>query len=397
MLARASDAGEVEQDGVFDVPPGFDVVEEGGASDVDAGEAAEEADDDGVAPCVPADESCNGADDDCDGGTDEGCPGGSLICSAGGFCWLNPLPQGRPLYDVWSAGPSDAWAVGEAGLALHWDGTEWSVADSTTDHLLGSVWGVGPSEVWAVGPYGGVILGWDGALWSTFDSVPWAGIADLWAGAGRPVAAESAPALTSGFFYRPSRRRRPRGLGCRRDDVWFRHGGVFHWDGVDRVGRAGSHERTASRDRGPTTSRSRDRVPFEFVGRDPRPDPDVLHDVRRELTSRGLLTRRAYRTMDGAMWTNLRGPPRCSRAAARPARRTERQHDAWAEIAATSCTDGGAVPSVVCRHHDDVVDFGAPPDDVRRDEMEWTIRWDGTTSFSRTRFLTRCGCVWVPD
>src|SRR3569832_143919 len=48
-------------------------------------------------------------------------PGGSS-CSSGSVCWENPLPQGNDLLAAWASSDSDAWAVGIAGVAVHWDG-----------------------------------------------------------------------------------------------------------------------------------------------------------------------------------------------------------------------------------------------------------------------------------
>jgi len=78
-----------------------------------------------------------------DGGTQGGGTGGTgttpmpwsgtATCSSDRFCWENPLPQGTDLVDVWSAGPSDVWAVGgrdlrtpEVGVILRFNGSSWS-------------------------------------------------------------------------------------------------------------------------------------------------------------------------------------------------------------------------------------------------------------------------------
>src|SRR6266498_4462230 len=36
------------------------------------------------------------------------------ICSEDGWCWENPLPQGRPLNAVWGSSESDVWTVGRS-------------------------------------------------------------------------------------------------------------------------------------------------------------------------------------------------------------------------------------------------------------------------------------------
>lgn len=60
------------------------------------------------------------------------------------------------LFGVWAAGPEDVWAVGEAGLILHWDGQTWSTAHVEGTHLY-AVHGSGPEDIWAVGDQGVVL------------------------------------------------------------------------------------------------------------------------------------------------------------------------------------------------------------------------------------------------
>ena len=47
-------------------------------------------------------------------------------CSADGWCWEVPKPQGNTLRGAWANGESDIWAVGDHGTALHYDGKGWS-------------------------------------------------------------------------------------------------------------------------------------------------------------------------------------------------------------------------------------------------------------------------------
>ena len=48
------------------------------------------------------------------------------------------------------------WAVGGAGTILRWNGSGWSSVSSGTASSLSSVWGSGPSDVWAVGDAGAI-------------------------------------------------------------------------------------------------------------------------------------------------------------------------------------------------------------------------------------------------
>ena len=66
-------------------------------------------------------------------------------------------------------GATDAWAVGEDGVALHWDGRAWHpVFDDFVEDLSG-VAGLHPDDMWAVSlsdrPVP-TILHWDGTAWS---------------------------------------------------------------------------------------------------------------------------------------------------------------------------------------------------------------------------------------
>ena len=90
-------------------------------------------------------------------------------CTAQGWCWQNPLPQGNHLNAVWGAGPADAWIVGDNGTILHWNGKVWSAVASGTSKSLSSVWGSGAQDVWAVGG-AGTTLHFDGATWSSVQS-----------------------------------------------------------------------------------------------------------------------------------------------------------------------------------------------------------------------------------
>jgi hypothetical protein len=73
-------------------------------------------------------------------------------------------------FDVWGFGPNDIWAVGSAGLIMHWDGASWTEAEAPKVGDLLGISGVpatettGP-ELYAVG-LGGAILHYDGNVWT---------------------------------------------------------------------------------------------------------------------------------------------------------------------------------------------------------------------------------------
>lgn len=66
---------------------------------------------------------------------------------------------------MWGTGPRDVWAVGDYGVTLHWDGTDWlylypgspNASRMPTSHHLRGIWGTPDGQVRVVGE-GGVIL-----------------------------------------------------------------------------------------------------------------------------------------------------------------------------------------------------------------------------------------------
>jgi hypothetical protein len=91
------------------------------------------------------------------------------ICSVDGWCWENRLPQGSTLRSVWVTSPTNAWAFGDGGVILRWNGTEWRGVPSGTTANLTGVWGSSANDIWAVGPRG-TILRWNGTSWAPVPS-----------------------------------------------------------------------------------------------------------------------------------------------------------------------------------------------------------------------------------
>jgi hypothetical protein len=106
--------------------------------------------------CEPvAAEFCNGRDDDCDGRTDE-----ELWCAS------HPWPTSADLNGLFVGPDDEAWAVGEGGTIVRWDGAAWTSSPLDSAGTLYDVHGTpdGP-DVWAVGESG--VVHWDGAVWRT--------------------------------------------------------------------------------------------------------------------------------------------------------------------------------------------------------------------------------------
>jgi hypothetical protein len=95
-------------------------------------------------------------------------PPASHVCSVDGFCWELPSPQGETLRAAWAAASDDVWAVGDGGVALHYDGSGFRAEHLGVQQNLLAIHGSSASDVWAVGQ-GGAVLHFDGQTWSTQD------------------------------------------------------------------------------------------------------------------------------------------------------------------------------------------------------------------------------------
>jgi serine/threonine protein kinase len=158
-------------------------------------------------------------------------------CSADGWCW-DASWTGR-LEGVWGSARDDAWAVGERGAILHWDGQRWSRVESGSVADLYAVRGSARDDVWATGDWG-TILHWDGRSWSQRPSGTTALLADVWSFDGKDAWAvgldggtlhwngvtwKAVPSGTVNGLYRVA--------ATAPDDVWAvgQAGTILHWDG----------------------------------------------------------------------------------------------------------------------------------------------------------------------
>jgi len=93
------------------------------------------------------------------------------------------------LNDVWMASSGLAYAVGNNGTVLRFDGDTWSPVDVGTDQQLNGVWGTAPDDVWIVGA-AGTVLRFDGQDWNpvVVDGAAGLPLHDVWtAGPGETV------------------------------------------------------------------------------------------------------------------------------------------------------------------------------------------------------------------
>jgi hypothetical protein len=109
-------------------------------------------------------------------------------------------PINGELNGVWENARDDAWAVGNYGVIMHWDGASWAFAPSGTTAGLRAVWGRAANDVWAVGD--GTTLHWDGVSWALVPPGTAAGLLGVW--------------------------------GSAKNDVWAvgRAGTILHWNGT---------------------------------------------------------------------------------------------------------------------------------------------------------------------
>ena len=72
---------------------------------------------------------------------------------------------------MYGFGPDDITAVGFAGTAMHWDGTNFTLQETPTTEDLWGVWGSAANDLWAVGGSGrpdavATLLHYDGIAWA---------------------------------------------------------------------------------------------------------------------------------------------------------------------------------------------------------------------------------------
>ena len=104
------------------------------------------------------------------------------VCPFAHFCWQNPLLQPNQLSAMWGASPSDLWAVGWSGVALHWDGIAWTQVPTGTTMFFTAVWGRSSSEMWVLAGDGSILF-WDGTHFTTQRSPTGMGLDAIWGNA----------------------------------------------------------------------------------------------------------------------------------------------------------------------------------------------------------------------
>ncbi len=95
---------------------------------------------------------------------------GGLILNWDGTTWTKVTsPTSLNLNALEMSSATDGWAVGESGTILHWDGGAWTSAASPTGSTLNDLSAVSNTNIWGVGN-SGTIIHWDGISWSSVTS-----------------------------------------------------------------------------------------------------------------------------------------------------------------------------------------------------------------------------------
>jgi hypothetical protein len=172
-----------------------------------------------------------------------------LLLQFDGASW-RVYQQGTNWYleGVAATEPSDAWAVGGNGTALRFDGTRWAQFDTPTREPLYAAWASSANDVWAVGSSGdclGFVLRWNGSAWA-YSSTPQAGrcLQDLSGSGPQDVWAVGSHVILhydGAWQLAPITDASDSIWAAGPTDVWAlqdstpggpnANGGVYHWDG----------------------------------------------------------------------------------------------------------------------------------------------------------------------
>jgi photosystem II stability/assembly factor-like uncharacterized protein len=86
--------------------------------------------------------------------------------------WKKPTsPTTSTLNSLSQTGENDVWAVGNSGTIIHWNGATWSTVSSPTTSRLRTIFMANSTSGWAAGD-GGTLLRWDGNTWTSFPLSP---------------------------------------------------------------------------------------------------------------------------------------------------------------------------------------------------------------------------------
>jgi hypothetical protein len=90
-------------------------------------------------------------------------PGQGSIQHWDGATWKETASQGS-WFRLGGSGADDVWAAGLDGVTLHFHGGNWTPQPTGAKQIIWSIWAPTPGAAWAVGN-GGTLLRWDGSAW----------------------------------------------------------------------------------------------------------------------------------------------------------------------------------------------------------------------------------------
>jgi hypothetical protein len=94
-----------------------------------------------------------------------------------------PFAGSPTITAMWARSPTDAWAVGQAGVVQHWDGVRWTAVTSGAVYDLDTVFGFGPDDVYVGGALT-TLRHWNGSAWSDVSAgLPSGNVRQLWGAA----------------------------------------------------------------------------------------------------------------------------------------------------------------------------------------------------------------------
>lgn len=169
--------------------------------------------------------------------------GGDVVVTTqnGTWVWTSDAPAGQ-INGVWASSASDAWAGGDDGVMIHWNGSAWSVVDPATTNHVNGVWGSSANDVWAVGgglggPNTANLVHWNGQSWSAVDPGTTSNLDAVWGTGPNDVYAAGASGVdgtvvhfdgTSWTLAYNGADFAPRALGgSSKTDVWVAGGPLY--------------------------------------------------------------------------------------------------------------------------------------------------------------------------
>ncbi|OFX88892.1 MAG: hypothetical protein A2W99_05355 [Bacteroidetes bacterium GWF2_33_16] len=81
---------------------------------------------------------------------------------------LNDIPIKQTLNSIWGSTEDNIFVVGDWGTILHFNGSNWSLQESPTKENLFDIWGVNGTNIYAVGN-NGTIIHYNGNIWESID------------------------------------------------------------------------------------------------------------------------------------------------------------------------------------------------------------------------------------